>query len=368
MMFEERYRRAYDSIKPSQELVCEVIRRAEEAKKLQGTDRKCTVWETGRKRAMWAAGVLMAVLCCMVSVLPVCAAKIPAFYRVIEYLSPALADSLIPIEKSSSDQGITMEVEAVNIEGNEARIIVSVRDEEGSNLDRIHGPVDLFDSYDLSSFGSEQIVGGCSFLNYDEETGRASFEVTVLSSGRYQSDKFRFRVREILCDGSEETREIDLAALGSQADMRCVSLNGMGGIVERDDLPDSLKAISEIEDDLKQQWDVLDLMRVEDCAENDFTVTGAAYTDGALRLQICMGNVRHADRHVQPFLVDAAGEEQSCAFSVSWYEETDGQSYQFYEYYFIGEPEEIENSSVYGIFYDSGESVEGNWEVTFRVR
>lgn len=356
-MFETKYREAYDSVRPSQEVVCELLCRAEEAQKSQKKD--------GTK-ALYAVGAAMAAFLCIFSVLPVCAAKIPAFYRVVEYISPALADSLVPVERSSSSKGITMEVEAVNMEGNEAEIIVSVRDEEGSGLDQIHGPVDLFDSYELSGFGSEQITGGCNFLVYDEETGRAYFKITVQSSNRYGSDKFQFSVREILCNKTKESQEIDLSGIGCQADTKRVSLHGMGGMgmLEEDSLPDSLKAA---QDAPEWQWDVLDLMRVEDCAEDDFTVTGAAYMDGALRLQICMGNNRHADRHVQTLLVDVDGNERDADLSVSWNEEMDDLCYQFYEYYFIGELEEIKNSSMYGIFHNSGESVEGKWDVTFRI-
>lgn len=61
---------------------------------------------------------------------PVCAANSPAFHKIVEYLSPALADKLVPIEESSTSQGITMQVEAIHLEGNEAEIIVSFRDAE----------------------------------------------------------------------------------------------------------------------------------------------------------------------------------------------------------------------------------------------
>ena len=111
-------------------------------------------------------------------------------------------------------------------------------------------------------------------------------------------------------------------------------------------------------------------MAVEDCAAEDFTVTGAAYMDGVLRLQICMGDTHHADRHVEEVLVDAAGNEYCADFSVSWQEEIGETSYQFYEYWFINEiknREDLENYSLYGIFHNSGESVEGQWAVTFRV-
>ncbi len=68
--------------------------------------------------------------------------------------------------------------------------------------------------------------------------------------------------------------------------------------------------------------------------------------------------------------MDAAGNEYCADFSVSWQEEIGETGYQFYEYWFINKienREDLENYSMYGIFHNSGESVEGQWTVTFRV-
>lgn len=361
-MFAEKYKKAYDSIAPSPERYQKVLMYAREAQ--NRADEK----KVKRFRVVRPAAVAAAVLLCILSVLPVCAANSPAFYGVVEFISPALADRLVPIEKSSTSQGITMEVEAVDLQGNEAEIIVSMRDEEGSPADRIHGPVDLFDSYDLFDYGSEMTLGGCSFLTYDEETGKAYFKITTQTSGTYRGDKLRFSVREILCDKSSENREIDLSGIDRSVPTRMVELSGMGGILDEDSLPDSLGMTGGTQEDPRRRSSVLDLMRAEDCVAEDFTVTGAVYMDGALRLQICMGDNRHADRHVRPFLVDARGEEKDADFSVMW-SETVGEDirYHFYEYWYIGELENLEDYSMYGIFYNSGESIEGQWEVTFRV-
>ena len=407
-MFAEQYRRAYDEVTPSQEMVAAVLRQAREAQTLRKNGevsyveealigetrvgcrmkqdiRRCREKEDirrsrgteyARKGRIWRRSVIITAAVILVAslglftALPVCAAHIPAFYRVIEYLSPALADRLIPVEKSSSSQGITMEVEAVDLQADMAEIIVSVRADEGSAFDRIHGPVDLFDSYHLTGFASSHVSGGCHFLTYDEETGRAYFKVTVQTDGADWSEKLRFSVREILCNKTKERRTIDLSDVHESVETRLVRLSGTGGMMEEADLPDSLKRVSSTQEDPIGQQAVLDLMAVEDCSADDFTVTGAAYIDGVLRMQICMGDTHHADRHVEEFLVDAAGNEQHADYSVSWQEEIGDTSYQFYEYWFIDKIEDVEdlgNYTMYGVFHNSGESVEGQWEVTFRV-
>ncbi len=366
-MFAEQYKKAYDSIGPSPEKYKEVLINASEALDAAGAKTVNTAEKRKRFRAAGPAAVSAATLLCVFLALPVCAKNSPAFYRVVEFISPALADRLVPIEKSSSSQGITMEVEAIDLQGNEAQIIVSMCDEEGSTADRIHGPVDLFDSYNLFDYGSETTLGGCSFLAYDEETGKAYFKITTQTSGTYREDKLHFSVREILCDKSSEEREIDLMGIRESVPTRMEALNGMGGMMEEDSLPPSLAMTYGTQEDPYCRSSVLDLRRAEECAADDFTVTGAAYMDGVLRLQVCMGDNRHADRHVQPFLVDADGEEKYEDYSVSWQETVGDVSYQFYEYWFIGELDNPEDYSMYGIFHDSGECIEGQWEVIFRV-
>ena len=384
MMFAEQYRRAYDAVAPSEEMVKAVLRQARKAQTLRKDGEATYVGEVLigearvgrrmkqdiRRSVIIAAAAILVASLGLFTALPVCAAHIPAFYRVIEYLSPALADRLIPVEKSSTSQGITMEVEAVDLQADMAEIIVSVRDDEGSAFDRVHGPVDLFDSYHLTGFASSHVSGGCHFLTYDEETGRAYFKVTVQTDGADWSDKLRFSVREILCNRTKERRTIDLSDVRESVETRLVKLSGTGGMLEEADLPDSLKLVGGTQEDPIGQQAVLDLMAVEDCSADDFTVTGAAYIDGVLRMQICMGDTRHADRHVEEFLVDAAGNEQHADYSVSWQEEIGDTRYQFYEYWFIDkieDVEDLENYSMYGVFHNSGESVEGQWEVTFRV-
>ena len=104
-MFENRYKKAYSTITPSQELIADTIDKANAGSK--PPDRN----QIAVKVSLAAAA---AVLCFAVAV-PVFAAQIPAFYKIVDYLSPEMADRLVPIEKSCTSHGITMHVEAVNL-------------------------------------------------------------------------------------------------------------------------------------------------------------------------------------------------------------------------------------------------------------
>ena len=120
-MFQEQYQKAYDKIAPAPELTASLLERAAFSQKQH---RMCVL-----QRSFAAA---LAFALCMVVVIPVCAAEVPAFYRVLDFISPEMADYFVPVEKKSTSSGITMEVEAMYLEENRAQVVVSFYDEAGS--------------------------------------------------------------------------------------------------------------------------------------------------------------------------------------------------------------------------------------------
>lgn len=359
-MFESKYKKTYDIITPAPALLADTIARANaEAADARG--------RSGRRRLAVKASIAAAALLCLVTAVPVCAARIPACYRIVEYLSPALADRLVPIEKSSTSQGITMQMEAVYLEGNKAEIIVSLQDAPDSTQDLVHGEMDLFDSYGLSDYTNDSIIGGCYFLTYDAEADKAYFKVSVQAGQAYRADKLQFRVRSVLCGKYEDTKDVDLSGIVCSADTKRVTLSGSGGAMSAEELPASLKRLPGTAEDPRPGANVLDIRELEECAADDFTVTGAAYMDGVLRVQICMGDNRRADRHVELFLKASDGSERYPDHSVSWDEEEGDTRYTFYEFWYVEDIADMGAYSMYGIFHDSGALVEGDWRVTFRV-
>lgn len=357
-MFEERYQKAYRTVTPSQELVSDTISKAVSGSRGAGKNR------FAMRTSLTAAAAVL----CLVMAVPVCAAHSPAFYKIVEYISPALADRLVPIEKSSTSQGITMQVEAINLKGNEAEIIISLQDAEGSTQDHVHGNMDLFDSYGLSDYTNDSIVGGCQFLTYDATDDKAYFQVNVQSDKAYQGDKLRFSAHSILCDKMQEERDVDLSGTVYTAETKLVTLSGWGGPLQEEMLPDFLRSVSGTEENPISKTNVLNMMNIADCAADDFTLTGIVYMDRVLRVQICMGDNWSSDRHVQLFLRNAAGEERYSDHSVSWHETVGDTSYQVYEFWYIEDIDDIAEYSMYGIFYDAGELIRGDWNVTFRVQ
>ena len=129
---------------------------------------------------------------------PAMAKSVPAVYRVIERYAPALAEYIFPEELSSSKAGVIMQVEAIQMDHKEAEIVVSFTDEEG--YDYIHGPVDLYDSYRLNSFRGVSNVGGCSFLEYAEETDKAYYRIQATTFDTFDSERMQFSVRMLLTE------------------------------------------------------------------------------------------------------------------------------------------------------------------------
>lgn len=377
--FQEIYQESYEEIQPDKCL------------------RENIMEEAGRERSKWMyyailrpVAAVLAVLLILFGGTSVLASNVGVIYGIIEKASPALADLFVPVQKSCIKAGICMEVEAIYLEEGDknAHIYVSFRDTQSN---RIQGPADLFDSYSLSSMNSLQATwatGGIYYVGYDEESGKAYYKVDISSDAVFDRSKLTFRVRELLLTMEEKRQDISLKDIVSEMPTKLVNLSGRGGMkwemyAEEFSLtmeePTSFEKVyasvdsgngeEEIPVDPLPQSSVelLDGIPVSACAVDDFTITGLAYWDNVLRLQICMGDLSHADRHVQPFLVLADGSERHEWFSYCWQERQDDKRMMFYEYYLPCTPKELETASLYGIFHTAHNSLEGNWKVTFRV-
>ena len=350
-MFQEEYKRAYDNIYPDRDSIDRILERTEK-RKIPWVVRPVIV-------------SLLAVILCLKTVVPVMANHIPAVYHVIEEYVPGLADFILPQEVSSTSKGITMQVEAIDIVDNTAEILISFRDAENSDKNRIKGGVDLYDSYHLQNYGAGWQAGGCHFLEYDEVEDKAYFKIDLSASEAYEKNRVRFGVTQLLTKSVKEERKIGLAYLQTDPREKVVSLNGVGGMDARAKFPFFVGG-SSMDSPL---WEsrVMDIVTLNESMVEDLVVTGVGYTEGVLRVQSCRGNFGDADRHLRPYLKDAQGNEIQSECSVGWQEEINGERVSFDEHWFLISEEELENYELYGMFYITDGSVKGNWEVTFKV-
>ena len=354
--FKISYQRAYEHILPNSDYLENIIDKVDERKRKQRSIPFLILRP--------AAAICAVVLLLSVTVLPVMARNFPLLYNIIDKYAPALADFVLPVETSDTSKGITMQVEAIDIQDNTAEIIISFSDAEGSDKDLIKGSIDLYDSYYLKSYGASYEAGGCEFLEYDELEDKAYFKISLSTDGSYKSEKVRFSVHQILTNKSREKQWIELDNIIKNPKMKSVSYGGGG----RQDSELYNQYFGESDNGSSQSGGlVMDIAEVDESMIEALTVTGVGYSDGVLRIQTCCGNCSDADRHMRSFLIDSMGNERDCDLSLGWQDEIDGESVSFDEHLFLVDESKLDKIQIYGIFYTAENSVNGNWEVTFEL-
>lgn len=355
-MFQEEYRKAYDKINIDQTKLQEL---------LMWTERK--PFESGRKLLYLIRPIAVPVLSlcffCMAA-LPAMAKQIPAAYQVVQRYAPALTEYIIPEKVSDTSKDITLQVEAVNIEGNKAEVILSFKDAEGSQQDQINGKVDLYDSYQIYNYGETGVAGGCSFLEYDKAEDKAYFKIDITSDHAFNKNKVKLAVTQLLTRCIEEERVISLDNMIEDPKEKVLEYNGSGGMIQdRSQIPffvDEVNSSSRI-------VRVMDEAGWDESLSEALTVTGVAYDEGVLRVQQCRGNFSEADRHIQLYLKDKEGNERIPDYSVGWKEEINEEEVLYDESWFLISKEELGQYELYGMFYITDGSVKGNWEVTVNL-
>lgn len=366
-MFQENYKKAYDSIVPDNTLVEKMLEMAENTA-VEGKNRREGFFRVIKPMLTAAAVMVVFVTVVSLTVMPVLAANVPAVYRFLNGISPALADFFVPVEKSCTKKDITMQVEAVYVEGNRAEVYISFQDADGTgNL--IDGEIDLWTGYGLESRTGCSAIGGHSFAGYDAESGKAYWKVSLQGWDAFETDKLTFYVYSILCDISEEKRELDLREALTEAELKNVMLSGSSGGAAWAEITNHFvqRTEEEKQNDPRPAVTVMDVKPAGECIADGFTVTGIAFLDGNLRVQICMGDQSHAVRHVRLFLTDEDGEERICDSSVMWKESQEGVAYTFYEFVFADVAASEEDYTLYGIFNEESGYVEGDWSVSFTL-
>lgn len=190
------YQESYDEIRPARELVEDMLEDARTER------RKWIQYAVLRPVAVVMLGVIV-----LFGGTSVIAQNVGFVYGIIERTSPELADLFVPVQETSTKAGIRMEVEAVYLEDKSAQVLISFQD---TQEDRIQGPVELYDRYYLSSLSSldaSWVTGGCSYVGYDQETGKAYYRIQLSSDVAYERSKLTFGVRELLLHHEEEERD-----------------------------------------------------------------------------------------------------------------------------------------------------------------
>ncbi len=356
MNFKEEYRKYNEPICPNRALV-------EEMKETAGMRE-----EKKRYRAvrLLRGAVAVATICiCVLVGIPVLAAEEP-IYEIMYMVSPSLAQRFRAVNESDEDRGIRMEVASAYIHENEMMAYITLQDLEG---DRIDATTDLYDSFSIRTPFDGYGGGGYEPVAFDEDTGVATFLVTLgqlpEKEGEMQKitgEKITFSLRKFISKKAEyDNLEVPVSWDDVQAEADTISLKLRGGSypgvsAEADGYPRPLA-------ELLRPGEPEVIPSVE-----GIQLTGMGYVDGVLHIQTMVPNLHETDNHCELFLVDKEGNRRLYDYKVNAFgatEETKATDYQ--DCIFDISPEELENYTLQGHFVTSGLQVEGYWSVTFPV-
>ena len=296
-----------------------------------------------------------------VSISAMAAADVDAAYELLYQFSPSVAQLLKPINRSCEDNGIRMEVISADITGSEAYIYISVEDTTG---DRIDSTIDLYDSYDINR--SFDCAAHCELVNYDESTGKAVFLIHMesMDGSAIRGGKVTFSVKQLLSNKNiiNGALPIDLTQAAEAEQTQIVSPGLFRGKASSSPFL------------VPQEGGVYS---PGDGAE----ITAIGYIDGKLHIQVRYDRHRdgkwYYDNHGFLSLLDENGEQ----IMLDYYEfsggervnhKTDWQVFSGYECYYQEyiidiSPEELSHYSLYADLWLCDTSVEGDWQVTFRL-
>ena len=329
-----------------------------------------------RKKSRLKKGIASAAAAALVIMVgtPLLAAESPAFYQALYSVSPSAAQFFIPVREACVDNGIRMEVESAGLEGDTARIYVSLQDLEG---DRIDETTDLFDSYAIRrSFDS---VGTCSRVAYDEENRKATFliEITAMGGSDIKGGKITFSVRDFI---SGKTAREDIPLELKPSDLAQREITGVltdpvitGGSYSweaQQDFGVSIEDETAMEE-LEKKLPTTMLVPGESLYSpmENMDISAAGYMDGMLHIQLRMKESLTLDPHGFVYLMNEKGEriDSYCAVYFAEHTESNDLRVDYDEMMFKIPKEALKEYRLYGSFYTAGRNVKGDWRVTFSL-
>ena len=303
--------------------------------------------ELQKKHVVRKAGRLVAAAAAMLLCLAVTTSALAAgssgTYDLLYCIAPKTAQFFKPVELTSVDQGIEVQVVSAYIHDASASVVITVRDLES---DRLDSSLDLYDSYEINTgFDS---VGCCKQIDYDETTNTATFLITIESMDEADvitGEKVTFSLTTLLA-GKSEILDLPVAIDWDLIDP--------SPVVESAD---------------PYEGNVLVPGETILTASEGFDVTGLGYVDGALHVQLYTPGRLLYDDHAFLRLKDGNGETIEARMLYRGGYTTDDPNSGFrashVEYAFDVPQDELSKYSLFGDFIHAEKRVDGNWSVTF---
>ena len=343
-----KYQHMMQQVKPNEQLVQEVMTQV----------RKHPVRRMSRTRRVLRPVAAVAAVCvCLNFTLSALAANSDSAYAMMCAVSPALAQHFVPINKTSDDNGIRLEVESASISGNNAQAYVTLRDMDKKG--RIDETTDLMDSYHIIT--AQDTASGCERVAYDPQTQTARFYINITSMNGKDlvKDKVTFMLSQFLSGKQEKNsytvpHALDAALKQPQTTKKEITGGGGGS-------DDDASLFTGEHTVLKPDENNTILQEIPGI---DFT--GVGYIDGKLHVQMAMRDFRNTDNNACVWLTDASGKQVDEDYSQCFLSDDDTDNY--YEFVFDVPQDQISQYQLCGDFQtaDHG-ATQGNWRVTFPI-
>lgn len=356
-MFKQRYERLNNSVNPSQELVNKV-------KDLSETK------NTRYNRVLLKPAIVLMTLIITYCSIPVLAVNVPIIYDLMYQVSPSVAQYFMPVQKSCESNGIEVEVVSAYIRNDTAQIYITLKDLKGNRVDET---TDLNDSYNINR-AFDCTISHCENIGYDKESKKATFLITIRNNEKEDiiGEKLTFMMSNFISH-KEEWKEIKLPISTEQIDKNIekqkVFLNGFS--TRNKKYENMYNPNNEI---------VIMPNKDIEFGVTNMTITGIAYFDNRLHIQVSAKNTLKLDNHGEIYLKNnQTNEKKMSDYELHFILGKNGDKYEYSSEYFTDNPdrrdfteyvfdisqEELKNYTIYGDFIAGGLNTEGNWKITF---
>ena len=311
------------------------------------------------RRGMRFRPAAVAAAAVLVLALGATAAASGVFYHDIP---SAIAQSLEPVQLSSTSQGITMTVQSAVVENGVFTAYITMEDEQGGG--RLDQGVDFYDSYKINTpYRANETLSGYQALGYDGESGSYGFLIQVQAKdedGRtldFSKGKLTFSVRQLLLEQTKSEPELTLDWASLPIEPQTEQKYCLGGS-HREGYEMPRRNPEGMVDFL--QPGTMDIPVAE-----GVVITAGGFLDGRLHLLLCYSD-NGPDDHGWLKLTSPEDSREDVDTCISMnYREEDGSKYT--ELIYDVTPEDLEGRVLSGEFTTGGYLLNGNWKVTFAL-
>lgn len=360
-MFKQRYERLNNSVNPSQELVTKV-------KNLSETK------NNRFNRVLLRPAIVLMTLIITYCSMPALAVNVPIIYDLMYQVSPSVAQYFMPVQKSCESNGIELEVVSAYIKNDTAQMYITLKDLKGNRIDET---TDLNDSYNINK-AFNCTISHCENIGYDEQTKKATFLITIINNEKKDitGEKLTFMMSNFISH-KEEWKEIKLPISVEQIEENIEKQKVfLAGFSTRN------KKYENMYENVHNQNKEIVIMPNKDIefGVTEMAITGIAYFDNRLHIQVSAKNNLKLDNHGEIYLKNnETNEKKMSDYELHFILGKNGDKYEysseyftdntdrrdFTEYVFDISQEELKDYTIYGDFIAGGLNTEGNWKITF---